>query len=244
MFLRTVNKGNGKQYHYVLRSVRKEGKAHPVHEIVADLTALPAAVVDVVRGMLKGSAVQVVAEAAAVVRVKATLQFAPLWIALHFWLDLGVRRLPFLSAADFVNLTGMVLARTVNPVECRSEARTAQWLRKSALHLILGGSLRQWDRNAFYPILGKLSVHWEELEDHLWQQRTAVPRLYLYDTPAPTSRAREGRSQRSATPGTRGPAIPRSSLPWSPTSRACPSPCASFPATPRTPRRLRRPSAT
>jgi hypothetical protein len=181
MFLRTVTKGNGKQYHYVLRSVRKSGRAHPAHEIVADLTALPAAVVDVVRGMLKGSAVRVVAEAVGVVRVKATLVFAPLWIALHFWLDLGIRRLPFLSEEDFVNLTGMVLARTVSPVECRSETRTAEWLRKSALHLILGGNLRQWDRNAFYPILGKLSEHWEELEDHLWRQRTAVPRLYLYD---------------------------------------------------------------
>ena len=146
MFLRTVNKANGKQYHYVLRSVRKVGKAHPVHEIVADLTALPTAVVDVVRGMLRGSAVRVVAEAASVVRVKATLRFAPLWIALHFWLDLGVRRLPFLSEADFVNLTGMVLARTVSPVECRSETRTADWLRKSALHPILGGDLRQWEK--------------------------------------------------------------------------------------------------
>jgi hypothetical protein len=60
-----------------------------------------------------------------------------------------MRRLRFLSAEDFVNLTGMVLARTVGPVECRSEARAAERLRKSAPHLILGGSLRQWDRNAF-----------------------------------------------------------------------------------------------
>ena len=66
-------------------------------------------------------------------------------------------------------------------MKCRSELRTESWLRKSGLHLILGGGPNQWDRDQFYPLLTKLTQNWEQMEEHLWKQRSSVPRLYLYD---------------------------------------------------------------
>jgi transposase len=69
----------------------------------------------------------------------------------------------------------------VEPVKCRSELRTAAWLRKSAAHMFLGGSPSQWSRDDFYPLLTKLSANWAQVEEHLWRHREELPRLYLYD---------------------------------------------------------------
>lgn len=181
MYLRTVTKKNGKRYHYLLKSVRKKGKTHPVQIRVADLTGLPENIIQVIGAMLKGKNVAVHKSASELVKVLSTRYFAPLWIAIQFWLDLRVDRLPFFTKKEFKNLTALVLARTVEPVKCRSELRTESWLRKSGLHLILGGGPNQWDRDQFYPLLTKLTQNWEQMEEHLWKQRSSVPRLYLYD---------------------------------------------------------------
>jgi len=181
MFLRTVTKKNDKRYHYLLKSVRKKGKTHPVQVRVADLTGLPENIIQVIGAMLKGKDVTIHQSASKLVRVLSTRYFAPLWIAIHFWLDLKVSSLSFFTKKEFKNLTALVLARTVEPLKCRSELRTESWLRKSALHHILGGGPNQWDRDEFYPLLTKLTQNWDKLEEHLWNQRSSVPRLYLYD---------------------------------------------------------------
>ena len=96
MYLRTVTKKNGKRYHYLLKSVRKKGKTHPVQIRVADLTGLPENIIQVIGAMLKGKNVAVHKSASELVKVLSTRYFAPLWIAIQFWLDLRVDRLPFL----------------------------------------------------------------------------------------------------------------------------------------------------
>jgi hypothetical protein len=181
MFIRTITKPNGKSYCYVMASFRSKGRLHPVNKIVSDLTGLPREVVEIVKAMLEGARVTVARAVPGVVRVMSSMSFGPLWIAMHFWLKLNPRGLTFLNAREFTSLTAMVIARCVDPVFCRSELRTAEWLGKTAMHLILGGSPRQWDRDDFYPVLTKLSMNWRRVEDHLWKDRTEAPRLYLYD---------------------------------------------------------------
>ena len=198
MFVWAVKKKNGMIYHYVLKSIRKKGKTHPVQVRVADLTGLPEKVIQVISAMLKGKDVTFQQDPSELVKILSTRYFAPLWVAIHFWLDLNVSKLAFLTKKEFKNLTALILARTVEPVECRSELRTESWLRKSALHLIFGGGPNQWDRDDFYPLLTKLSQNWETLEEHLWKQRSSVPRLYLYDI---TSTYFEGKGGRFAALG-------------------------------------------
>lgn len=181
MFVRTVTKPNGKQYHYVLKSVLDKKRGHSVHRVISDLSALPAQVVNIVKAMLKGQRVRVSAAAREVLTVRSTRYFAPLWIAFHFWAGMNLHLMKGFTRKEYRRLTALVLARVVEPAACRSELRTAEWLRKSALHLILGGGPEQWDRDNFYPLLAKLSDHWLEIETHLWEQRRSVPRLYLYD---------------------------------------------------------------
>jgi len=193
MFLRSIRKKNGKRYHYVLKSVRRSGDKQPTHQTVANLSGLPENVIDGVRGVLEGKRINWGAETTSIpLKVLSTRYFAPLWIALHFWWDLRIDQLAFLNPREFKNLTALVLARTVAPVACRSELRTEAWLRKSALHHMLGGTMNQWDRDAFYPLLTKLSQNWQDVEEHLWKQRIAVPRLYLYDITS-TSHISNGR---------------------------------------------------
>ena len=198
MFLRTVTKKNGQRYHYLLKSVRKKGKPHPVQVRVADLTGLPENIIQVIGAMLKGKDVTIQQRASKLVKVLSTRYFAPLWVGLHFWLDLKIASSSLFTKKEFKNLTALVLARTVEPVKCRSELRTETWLRKSALHLILGGGPNQWDRDEFYPLLTKLTQNWEKLEEHLWKHRCSVPRLYLYDI---TSTYFEGKGGRFAARG-------------------------------------------
>lgn len=181
MFVRTTRNRTGKLYHYVLESYYDRTKKCSVHRRISDLTGLPQEVMETVRAMLAGKPVTVSAGAARVLSILRSRFFGPVWLALIFWLRLRLDRLPCFSRAEFRNLTALVVGRTVSPVECRSERRTAEWLRKSAMGLIFGNAERQWNRNEFYPLLTKLSDHWAEVEHHLWSNRGSRPKLYLYD---------------------------------------------------------------
>ena len=181
MFVRTISKASGRKFHYVMRSRRDKKRGHPVPEVVSNLTGLPDQIIEVVKAMLKGSRVKV--ENILVktpLRILESRYFAPLWIVLHFWLRLEMKRLPFFSTREYRDLTALVLARCVEPVKCRSELRSAEWLNRSSMHLISGGNPR-WRRGDFYSLLSKLSKHWSEVEAHLWDRRENEPRLYLYD---------------------------------------------------------------
>jgi transposase len=182
MFVRTIPKPSGRKFHYVMKSRRDKKRGHSVPQIVSNLSGLPEPVIAVIKAMLRGAKVKVLeAVEQTTLRVKATRYFAPLWIAWHFWLELEMARLSFFSRREYRNFTAMVLARCVEPIKCRSELRTAAWLKKSATHMFLGGSPNQWNRDDFYPLLTKLSGNWDQVEEHLWVRREELPRLYLYD---------------------------------------------------------------
>ncbi len=157
---------------------------------MADLTSLPQEVVKTLKDMLAGKRVERVPDAGKLVSIRSSSLFGPLWIASIFWFKLRLNQLPFFSRGEFMNLSAMVLGRVVDPVKCRSELRTAEWLRRSATDMILGKSGNKWSRDPFYPLLTKLSEHWDELERHLWEGRGSRPKLYLYDI---TSTYFEGR---------------------------------------------------
>lgn len=190
MFVRSLTNKAGKVYTYVLHSVYDKTKKRSVHKRLANLTGLPQAAIDAVKAVLEGRPPIFDLEPAAISIAKSRL-LGPLWIALIFWLRLRLDKAAFLTRSEFRSLTAMVVGRVVNPVACRSERRTAEWLCRTAAGLLIAGNAeRSWNRNAFYPVLTKLSENWDKVERTLWENRSARPNLYLYDI---TSTYFEGR---------------------------------------------------
>jgi len=180
MFLRKITKSTGRTYYYILKSVHDKKKGYCVHKIIADVSKLPGNVITVVKAMLEGHKVILSPKLTGFFKIRKSGLFGPLWIVLHFWFELKFHKLGF-SKSEFKHLTSLVLARTISPKECRSELKTAEWLQRSALHLLFKGNDTQWKRKYFYPLLTRLTTNWELIEDHLWKQREGTPRLYLYD---------------------------------------------------------------
>jgi len=177
MFVRQLNKGN-KSYFYIIKSFYDKKKKAPRQKRIADITGLPAQLIDLIREFLRGKKIQLITnKELSGLKISASRLFGPLWICLHFWLELRIDAV-FTDKKEFRRLTGMVLARVVAP---RSEMAMAKWLRKTALHLLWGGQESQWQREYFYPILTKLTQLWPTIEEHLWKHREKSPRLYLYD---------------------------------------------------------------
>ena len=191
MFLRKITKKNGKRYWYVLKSVYDRKRGYPVHKKVADLSGFSDEMVYQIEKMLKGEELhrkQSLPDR--VLRVLESRYFGPLKILDAFLEELELEKLSFLKRKQIRDLKALVLARASEPIKCRSELRSAEWLRKSGINFILGGRASSWDRNKFYTLLGELSTHWTEIEDHLWKKRNSAPRLYFYDI---TSTYFEGR---------------------------------------------------
>lgn len=175
MFVRQLDKGN-KSYFYVIKAYYDKKAKAPRQKRIADITGLPAELIGIIRGFLRGEKVGLVTSISGL-KISASRLFGPLWICLHFWLELRMDAV-FTNRKEFRRLTGMVLARVVAP---GSEMAMAKWLRKTALHQLWGGEESQWQRDYFYPILTRLSQLWPSIEEHLWKQREKSPRLYLYD---------------------------------------------------------------
>jgi transposase len=181
MFYRKLRKKDGKTYHYILKSVYDKKKRCSVHKQIADLTKLPDEIIETVKSMLAGKKVVLTPKEEKIVKIQSTRILGPLWIAYHFWEELGLHKLN-LTKTQYDNLTALVIGRTVSPtVECRSELKTAEYLNKTALSQILGKDNYSWDRNNFYLVLTKLTENWDKIELELWNRRKQVPRLYLYD---------------------------------------------------------------
>jgi transposase len=177
MFVRRLKKGN-KTYFYVIKAYYDKKKKAPRQKRVADITGLPTQLIVIIRDFLRGEKVGLVtSKEFSALKISASRLFGPLWICLHFWLEMRMDEV-FTDKKEFRRLTGMVLARVVAP---RSEMAMAKWLRKTALHQLWGGEESQWQRDYFYPILTRLSQLWPSIEEHLWKQREKSPRLYLYD---------------------------------------------------------------
>lgn len=190
MFYRKLTKKDGSVYHYILKSLYDKKKRCSVHKKIANLTELPAEMIEAIKSMLAGKKVAITPREEKIIKIKSTRFFGPLWVARHFWEDLGLRKLNF-TKREYDNLTALVLGRTVSPErECRSELKTAEYLNRTALSQILDKKNYVWDRNNFYPVLTKLSLNWDKIEEELWKNRKTVPRLYLYDI---TSTYFEGR---------------------------------------------------
>lgn len=181
MFLRKLIKQNGRTYYYVLKSVFDKKKGYCVHERIADLSKLPFEIIMGVKAMLSGERFLISPKnnIEKIIKIISSRYFGPLWVFLHFWFELNLSGL--FTRAEYKNLTALVLARTTEPKKCRSELKTFEWLRKTSLHLIFGGSEKQWQRKNFYPLLTKLTDTWGTIETALWEERKSVPRLYLYD---------------------------------------------------------------
>lgn len=181
MFYRKLTKKDGSTYHYILKSIYDKRKRCSVHKKIANITELPEEMIEAIKSMLKGKRVVLTAKEEKNIKIESTRFFGPLWIAYHFWENLGLRGLSF-TRTEYDNLTALVIGRTVSPEqECRSELKTAEYLNKTALNLMLGKEGHNWDRNSFYPLLTKLTANWDKIEELLWKNRKRVPRLYLYD---------------------------------------------------------------
>jgi len=152
-----------------------------VHKKIANITELPEEMIETIKSMLNGKRAVITPKEEKIIKIESTRFFGPLWITYYFWENLGLRKLGF-TKAEYDNLTALVIGRTVSPEqECRSELKTAEYLNKTALSRILGKKGHKWDRNSFYPILTKLTLNWDKIEELLWKSRKTVPRLYLYD---------------------------------------------------------------
>ncbi|MDH3922952.1 MAG: IS1634 family transposase [Desulfobulbaceae bacterium] len=177
MFVRQLNKGK-KSYFYVIQAYYDKKAKAPRQKRVADITGLPIQLINSIRDFLKGEkGAFLTSKELSGLKISASRLFGPLWICLHFWLELRMDTV-FTDRKEFRRLTGMVLARVIAP---ESEMAMAKWLRKTALHLLWGGQESQWQREYFYPILTKLTQRWPTIEEHLWKHREKSPRLYLYD---------------------------------------------------------------
>lgn len=177
MFVRQLNKGK-KSYFYVIQAYYDKKVKAPRQKRVADITGLPIQLINNIRDFLKGEkGAFITSKELSGLKISASRLFGPLWICLHFWLELRLNTV-FTDRKQFRRLTGMVLARVVAP---GSEMAMAKWLRKTSLHLFWGGQESQWQREYFYPILTQLTQLWPTIEEHLWKHRERSPRLYLYD---------------------------------------------------------------
>ena len=175
MFVRRLNKGK-KSYFYVVKAYYDKKKKAPRQKRVADITGLPTHLIDLIRDFLRGKKISLITNnELSGLSISASRLFGPLWICLHFRLELGLDAV-FTNKKEFRRLTGMVLARVLAP---RSEMAMAKWLRKTALHLLRGGRESQWQREYFYPVLTRLTQLWPTIEEHLWKHREKSPRLYL-----------------------------------------------------------------
>ena len=175
MFVRQLDKGK-KSYFYVIKAYYDKKKKAPRQKRIADISGLPAELIGLIRDFLRGEKVGLITSISGL-KISASRLFGPLWICLHFWLELRMDTV-FTDRKEFRRLTGMVLARVVAP---GSEMAMAKWLRKTALHLLWDGQESQWQRDYFYPILTKITQLWPSIEEHLWKHREKSPRLYLYD---------------------------------------------------------------
>ena len=171
MFVRRLKKGH-KTYFYVIKAYYDKKKKAPRQKRVADITGLPAQLIDIIREFLRGKKIILSTDKElSLLKISASRFFGPLWICLHFWLELRMDEV-VTDKKEFRRLTGMVLARVIAPC---SEMAMAKYLRKTALHQLWGGEESQWQREYFYPILTRLSELWPSIEDHLWRQREKAP---------------------------------------------------------------------
>lgn len=184
MFLRVIRKKNGKRYCYIFRSVYDKKRKYPVHKRIADLSGLSDEVILQIEKIIKGELSTFENKRSAIkdfVRISESRYFAPLLILKEFLDELELEKLSFLDKRAIKDLKALVLARAAEPLKCRSEFKTGEWLKNSGMHFLLGGKPTQWDRNRFYPLLSLLSTNWALVEDHLWKKRNSAPRLYFYD---------------------------------------------------------------
>jgi len=184
MFLRTIHKKNGKRYCYIFKSVYDKKRKYPVHKRIADLSGFSDEVILQIEKLIKGELSTFENKKSAIqdfVRISESRYFGPLRILKEFLDELEFEKLSFFDKRQIRDLKALILARAAEPLKCRSEFRTAEWLKNSGMHFLLGGDAVQWDRNRFYPLLSLLSKNWVNVEDHLWTKRESAPRLYFYD---------------------------------------------------------------
>ena len=121
MFVRRLNKGK-KTYFYVIKAYYDKKKKAPRQKRVADITGLPDQLIEMIREFLKGKKVALVkSEKLSGLKISASRLFGPLWICLHFWMELRVD-VVFTGKNEFRRLTGMVLSRVISPC---SESRVS-----------------------------------------------------------------------------------------------------------------------
>ncbi len=105
MFVRRLKKGN-KTYFYVIKAYYDKKKKAPRQKRVADITGLPAQLIDLIREFLRGNKIVLSAKKElSLLKISASRLFGPLWICLHFWLELRMDAV-FTDKKEFRRLTG------------------------------------------------------------------------------------------------------------------------------------------
>ena len=88
MFVRRLKKGN-KIYFYVIQAYYDKKKKAPRQKRVADITGLPTQLIDLIREFLRGEKIVLTTKKElSELTISASRLFGPLWICLHFWLEL------------------------------------------------------------------------------------------------------------------------------------------------------------